>query len=210
MSHSVFLIDDDDAVRDALLTLFRGQGIRARGFSSGADFFANLPEATSACVITDVRMPDMDGGEVVRRLSELKGHAWPVIVITGYAEIPMAVQMMKVGVVDFIEKPFDPNRLLEVVDGCLRNLTVQDRERDARQAQIQRLQHLTERERQVFQSLVNGLSNKQIAMALELSPRTVEVYRAKVMDKMQADSVAALVRMGLTVLHDDQATALAV
>ena len=198
MIHSVFVIDDDDAVRDSLLTLLHIQGIRARGFSSGAQFFANLPEADFACVITDVRMPVMDGSEVVRRLAELKGHAWPVIVITGHAEVPLAVRMMKNGVLDFIEKPFDPNRLLEAVQGCLSHLADQTVEREARQATEQRMGQLTRRERQVFAALVEGRSNKQIALDLEISPRTVEIFRAKVMDKMQADSLSALVRMGLT------------
>lgn len=199
MIYSVFVIDDDDAVRDSLLILLRVQGIRTRGFASGADFFANLPEAASACVITDVRMPDMDGAEVVRRLAELKGHAWPVIVITGHAEVPMAVQMMKAGVIDFIEKPFDPNRLLEVVQGCLGHLSDLSIEREAREATEQRLRQLTPRELQVFRALVEGRSNKQIAIELEISPRTVEIFRAKVMDKMQAESLSALVRMGLSV-----------
>ncbi len=197
MTLSVFVIDDDDAVRDSLLTLLRIQGIRARGFASGAQFFANLPEAASACVITDVRMPDMDGSEVVRRLAELKGHAWPVIVITGHAEVPLAVEMMKNGVLDFIEKPFDPHRLLEVVQGCLTHLDGQTAEREARQATRHRLGQLTPRERQVFAALVEGRSNKEIAIDLEISPRTVEIFRAKVMDKMKADNLSALVRMGL-------------
>ena len=199
MTYSVFVIDDDDGVRDSLLTLLRVQGIRTRGFASGADFFANLPEAASACVITDVRMPDMDGAEVVRRLAELKGHAWPVIVITGHAEVPMAVQMMKAGVIDFIEKPFDPNRLLEAVQGCLGHLSDLSVEREAREATEQRLRQLTPRELQVFRALVEGKSNKQIAIELEISPRTVEIFRAKVMDKMQAPNLSALVRMGLSV-----------
>ena len=199
MTLSVFVIDDDDAVRDSLLTLLRVQGIRTRGFASGADFFANLPEAASACVITDVRMPDMDGTEVVRRLAELKGHAWPVIVITGHAEVPMAVQVMKAGVIAFIEKPFDPNRLLEAVQGCLGHLSDLSVEREAREATEQRLRQLTPRELQVFRALVEGKSNKQIAIELEISPRTVEIFRAKVMDKMQAPNLSALVRMGLSV-----------
>jgi len=197
MTLSVFVIDDDDAVRDSLLTLLRVESIRARGFASGAHFFANLPEAASACVITDVRMPDMDGSEVVRRLAELKGHAWPVIVITGHADVPLAVEMMKNGVLDFIEKPFDPPRLLEVVRGCLTHLAGQSIEREAREATEQRLGQLTPRERQVFAALVEGRSNKEIAIDLEISPRTVEIFRAKVMDKMQAESLSALVRMGL-------------
>lgn len=194
---TVLIAEDDEAVRDALLVLLRGEGIRARAFASGAELLANLPETDSACVITDVRMPDMDGIEVVRRLSELKGFAWPVIVITGHADVPMAVQMMKAGVVDFIEKPFDPNRLLEAVRGCLGHLSEREGERQTRQEIAERIAQLSQRENQVFRALVEGRSNKEIAADLEISPRTVEIFRAKVMSKMQAKTLSALVRMGL-------------
>ena len=195
--HSVFIIDDDAAVRDSLLMLLRGEGIRARGFASGVDFFNNLPEDATACVITDVRMPDMDGDEVVRRLAQLRGGAWPVIVITGHADVTMAVQMMKTGIVDFIEKPFDPERLIEAVRACLDRLDDLDVRQQARKATQMRLGRLTPREHQVFDALIAGLSNKEIALRLTISPRTVEVFRAKVMVKMEADSLSALVRMGL-------------
>ncbi|NJC39826.1 two-component system response regulator FixJ [Brevundimonas alba] len=197
--HSVFIIDDDEAVRDSLVTLLRGQGVRARAFVSGDDFFARLPETENACVITDIRMPGMDGAEVVRRIDDLRDGAWPVIVVTGHADVPMAVQLMKAGVVDFIEKPFDPNRLFETLKGCLGLLTDRvTRQEAARQAE-QRLRELTPRERQVFESLVEGRSNKEIALELNISPRTVEIFRAKVMTKMQAESLSALVRMGLSI-----------
>ena len=195
--HSVFIIDDDPGVRDSLLVLLRSEGIRARGFASGVDFFKNLPEDATACVITDVRMPDMEGGEVVRRLTQMRGHAWPVIVITGHADVPMAVQMMKAGVIDFIEKPFEPGRLIETVRGCLTQLNDVDHEQATRAAAELRLTRLTPRERQVFDALIHGHSNKAIALELDISPRTVEVFRAKVMTKMEADSLSALVRMGL-------------
>ena len=197
MSRSVFVIDDDPAVRDSLLTLLRADGIRARGFAGGTEFFAALPNDAAACVVTDVRMPGMDGAEVVRRLMELRGGAWPVIVITGHADVTMAVQMMKTGIVDFIEKPFDPERLIEAVRACLDRLDDLDVRQQARQATQMRLGRLTPREHQVFDALIAGLSNKEIALRLTISPRTVEVFRAKVMVKMEADSLSALVRMGL-------------
>jgi len=197
MEYSVFVIDDDFAMRDALLTVLRARGIRARGFASGVDFFANLPETEYACVVTDMRMPQMDGAEVVRRLAEVKGADWPVIVITGHAEVSMAVQMMKEGILDFIEKPFDPNRLIEAVEGCLGHLAGHDVSQEAREDADRRLALLTPRERQVFDALVDGLSNKQIALQLDISPRTVEIFRAKVMQKMQTDNLAALVRIGI-------------
>ncbi len=196
-SITVLIAEDDDAVRDALLVLLRSEGIRARAFASGAELLANLPETEAACVITDVRMPDMDGTEVVRRLAEMKGASWPVIVITGHADVPLAVQMMKAGVVDFIEKPFDPNRLLEAVRGCLGHLNESRNERVTRMEIQERIALLSLREHQVFRALVEGRSNKEIAAELAISPRTVEIFRAKVMSKMQAGSLSALVRMGL-------------
>ena len=140
----------------------------------------------------------MDGAEVVRRLAETRGAAWPVIVITGHADVPMVVQMMKAGIVDFIEKPFDPPRLIETVRGCQARLNDLNQEQGARAAIQVRLARLTPRERQVFDALIQGASNKEIALALDISPRTVEVFRAKVMAKMEADSLSALVRIGLT------------
>ncbi len=138
----------------------------------------------------------MGGAEIVRRLADLR-ETWPVIVITGHADVSMAVEMMKAGIVDFIEKPFDPARLVEVVKGCLAQLGDLDARQQARQQTRQRLARLTPRERQVFDALVAGASNKEMALNLKISPRTVEVFRAKVMTKMEADSLSALVRMGL-------------
>ena len=199
MTHSVFVIDDDQAMRDSLLMLLRGEGIRARGFASATAFLDALPEETSACVITDLRMPQMEGAELIRHLAVLRGDAWPVIVITGHADVPLAVQLMKAGVVDFIEKPFDPNRILEAVRGCLSILERQRVEREARGQTAARLDSLTPRERQVFDALIDGKSNKEIALILNISPRTVEIFRAKVMQKMQASSLSMLVRLGLSV-----------
>ena len=197
--HSVFVIDDDQAMRDSLLMLLRGEGIRARGFASAMQFLEQLPDDKSACVITDLRMPQIEGSELIQRLKALKGEAWPVIVITGHADVPLAVQLMKAGVVDFIEKPFDPNRILEAVRGCLSALARPGVESEAREQTAARLASLTPRERQVFDALIDGKSNKEIALALDISPRTVEIFRAKVMQKMQAQSLSMLVRLGLSV-----------
>ena len=197
--HSVFVIDDDQAMRDSLLMLLRGEGIRALGFASAMQFLEQLPDDKSACVITDLRMPQIEGSELIQRLKALKGEAWPVIVITGHADVPLAVQLMKAGVVDFIEKPFDPNRILEAVRGCLSALARQGVESEAREQTAARLASLTPRERQVFDALIDGKSNKEIALALDISPRTVEIFRAKVMQKMQAQSLSMLVRLGLSV-----------
>jgi len=195
--HSVFVIDDDPAMRDSLLMLLRGEGLRARAFSSATDFLEALPEDKTACVVTDLRMPQMEGTELIARLGALRGETWPIIVITGHADVPLAVQLMKAGVVDFIEKPFDPSRILESVRGCLASLDSRGAEREAREEAAGRLATLTPRERQVFDALIDGKSNKEIAIVLDISPRTVEIFRAKVMQKMQAGSLSALVRMGL-------------
>lgn len=197
MEYSVFVIDDDFSMRDSLLTVLRAKGIRARGFANGGDFFTHLPDAEYACIVTDMRMPEMDGAEVVRRLAESKGANWPVIVITGHAEVSMAVKMMKAGVFDFIEKPFDPSRLIAAVEGCFDHLAGHGLSREARADVARRFSLLTPRERQVFDALIEGMSNKQIALQLDISPRTVEIFRAKVMHKMQTDSLAGLVRIGI-------------
>ncbi|MDY6922648.1 MAG: response regulator [Pseudomonadota bacterium] len=200
--HSVFVIDDDDAVRDSILCLLRSQGVRTRAFASGIQFFENLPDVGSACVITDVRMPGMDGAEVVRRLRALKGDAWPIIVITGHAEVPLAVQLMKAGVVDYIEKPFEPNRLVEVVRGSfahMDNLLLQKAETDIAARRVARL---TPREREVFDALVQGRTNKHIANELQISPRTVEIFRARVMEKIEAETLSELIRTGLKATPD--------
>lgn len=195
--HSVFIIDDDPAMRDALVLMLRGAGYRARSFVSADDFLTNLPEDRSACVITDVRMPGLQGSELVGRLKSLRGDTWPVIVITGHGEVTLAVQLMKAGVVDFVEKPFDPQRMLDAVSICLASLTSLEAERIAREDAKARLNTLTPRERQVFDALIDGCSNKEIAQRLEISPRTVEIFRAKVMTKMQAANLSTLVRIGM-------------
>ncbi len=195
--HSVFIIDDDPAMRDALVLMLRGAGYRARSFVSADDFLDNLPEDRSACVITDVRMPGLQGSELVGRLKSLRGDTWPVIVITGHGEVTLAVQLMKAGVVDFVEKPFDPQRMLDSVSSCLASLTSLEAERIAREDAKARLDTLTPRERQVFDALIDGCSNKEIAQRLEISPRTVEIFRAKVMTKMQAANLSTLVRIGM-------------
>ena len=196
--HSVFVVDDDQAMRDSLL-LLRGEGIRARGFASAALFLEALPDERAACIITDLRMPQIEGAELIQRLRVLRGDTWPVIVITGHADVPLAVHLMKAGVVDFIEKPFDPHRILEAVRGCLSTLERHGAESEAREQTSSRLATLTPRERQVFDALIDGKSNKEIALILDISPRTVEIFRAKVMQKMQATSLSMLVRLGLSV-----------
>ncbi|WP_297804704.1 response regulator [uncultured Brevundimonas sp.] len=204
MTPSVFIIDDDAGMRDSLVTLLRSQGIRCRAFAGGADFFRNPPQDETACVVTDLRMPEIDGAEVVRRISETRGAAWPILVITAHADVPMAVSLMKQGVTDFIEKPFDPQRLIESVRGCLSRLDQVGEHQRNTQAAREKFERLTPRELQVFDALIEGLSNKAIAQSLNISPRTVEVFRAKVMQKMEAESLSDLIKAGLLLRNEDQ------
>jgi len=192
----VYLIDDDEAARESLSFLLRTAGLDVRTYDSAVAFLREMPDLRSACVITDVRMPDMSGIDLLRHLRELKIDV-PVIVITGHADVPLAVEAMKVGATEFLEKPFDDDAML----ACIRTALDEQQRKDkvqANRAEVeQRLATLSNRERNVLDGLVKGLANKQIAFAHGISPRTVEIYRANLMTKMQAASVSDLVRMAL-------------
>jgi two-component system response regulator FixJ len=192
----VHIIDDDVDVRQSLAFLLSTEGHAVRVHDSALAFLKALPGAQDGCVITDIRMPDMDGLELQRRLNELKA-GFPVIIMTGHGDVSLAVTAMKAGAVDFIEKPFDDEALLSAVRTALARHAM-DSEREARLAAVQgRLAGLSPREREVLQGLVAGKANKMIAYDLGISARTVEVHRANVMTKMQADSLSELVRMVL-------------
>jgi two-component system, LuxR family, response regulator FixJ len=194
----VCVIDDDDALRDSLTFLLRTAHIDVVSFASAAAFLDALADTHASCVITDVRMPDMSGIDLLRRLKELKIDV-PVIVITGHGDVPMAVEAMKGGACDFLEKPFDDEVMLASVRGAMKR---QDGEakRNSSRAEIEnKLATLSNRERDVLGGLVAGRANKQIAYDLGISPRTVEIYRANLMNKMHAGSLSELVRMALMV-----------
>ena len=192
----VHVIDDDADVRQSLAFLLTAAGLTVRMHDSAVSFLDVLPEIKDGCVVTDVRMPGMDGLELQRRLRQLKAKL-PVIVMTGHGDVPLAVEAMKSGAVDFIEKPFEDETLLSAIRSALAR-QAQASDRDARATAIQqRIAKLSEREREVLDRLVAGKANKVIAFELGISPRTVEVYRANVMTKMQADSLSELVRMAL-------------
>jgi two-component system response regulator FixJ len=194
----VHVVDDDLAVRQSLSFLLASDGLPVRLHESALAFLDAMTETATGCIVTDVRMPGIDGIELLRRL-KARGFGLPVIVMTGHADVPMAVEAMKEGAVDFIEKPFDDDLFLAAVRSALR-LQEQHAQRDAQIAEVQaRLQGLSERERQVLGGLVAGKANKVIAYDLGISPRTVEIYRANVMTKMQAGSLSELVRMALVV-----------
>jgi two-component system response regulator FixJ len=195
-SIAVHVIDDDEAVRQSLAFLLRANEIEVQTYDSGTAFLGVAPQLKSGCIITDVRMPEISGIELLRRLKELKIFL-PVIVITGHGDVPLAVEAMKFGAADFLEKPFDDEILLSAVRAAL-NRQDSDSKRQAERAAIDdRLAALSNREREVLEGLVAGRANKQIAFDLGISPRTVEIYRANLMTKMQAASLSELVRMAL-------------
>jgi two-component system, LuxR family, response regulator FixJ len=193
----VHVIDDDEAVRDSLAFLLRANEIEVQTYESGTVFLAAAAGLKAGCVVTDVRMPEINGIELLRRLKELKV-LLPVIVITGHGDVPLAVEAMKFGAADFLEKPFDDDILLAAVRAALNRQDSEGKRQAERTAIDDRLAALSNREREVLEGLVAGRANKQIAFDLGISPRTVEIYRANLMTKMQAASLSELVRMALT------------
>src|SRR5512140_2140378 len=193
----IYVIDDDDAVRQSLEFLLKTAGITVRSFESGKAFLEVLPEIRSGCIITDVRMPEITGIDLLRRVKEINPFL-PVIVSTGHGDISLAVEAMKIGAVDFLEKPFDDDLLLAAVRAAL-SYDADIGKRKAELADIHdKLAALSNRERQVLEGLVVGNANKTIAFDLGISPRTVEIYRANLMTKMSANSLSDLVRMAMT------------
>ncbi len=192
----IHIIDDDVSVRESMGVLLRSAGFRVRTYESGAAFLQSFPQAAFGCIITDVRMSDVSGIELLRRLKDL-GNKMPVIVMTGHGDVPLAVEAMKIGAADFFQKPFDADQMITAVRAAL-GASEKDADRDAEKAELhERLASLSPREREVLQGLVAGHPNKVIASDLGISPRTVEVYRANVMTKMKSSSLSELVRMAL-------------
>ena len=194
----VHVIDDDEALRDSLAFLLRTADLEVMSHASAAAFLDALPLTGLTCIITDVRMPGLSGIDLLRRVKEL-GIEVPVIVITGHGDVPLAVEAMRFGAVDFLEKPFDDEILLQSVRAALRQQAGAAKRQSERAEIENRLAALSPRERDVLGGLVAGRANKQIAFELGISPRTVEIYRANLMDKMQAGSLSDLVRMALIV-----------
>jgi two-component system, LuxR family, response regulator FixJ len=192
----VHVIDDDEAVRQALAFQLGSAGIDVRTYESAAVFLEVAPEVQTGCIITDVRMPELSGIDLLRRLRALNLPV-PVIVITAHGDIPLAVEAMRLGATDFLEKPFEDEVLLASVRSAL-DKGDRDQKRQAERNKIEgRLAALSNRERDVLRGLVAGHANKQIAYDLGISPRTIETYRANLMIKMQAGSLSDLVRMAL-------------
>ena len=193
---TVFVVDDDDATLDSLVMLLRSDGLTVRGFRSPHDFIADFDIEFRGCVVTDLHMPGMDGIELIRAL-RTAGSILPVIVITGHADVGRAVDAMKAGAADLIEKPFEGQLILRVIRGRLEENDAAIDAGAMRNRVLRRMESLTVRERQVLEMIVGGASNKVIAARLEISPRTVEIYRANVMSKMRANSLSELIRITL-------------
>jgi two-component system, LuxR family, response regulator FixJ len=193
----IYIVDDDEAVRQSMEFLLKTAGLKAQTFESARAFFEILPQVHSGCVITDVRMPEITGIDLLKKVKEVNPDL-PVIVITGHGDIALAVDAMKIGAMDFLEKPFDDDHLLASV----RTALDRDKESAKRHTELaeiqQKLAVLSNRERQVLDGLVAGHPNKTIAFDLGISPRTVEIYRANLMTKMAANSLSDLVRMAMT------------
>ncbi|HEY8616326.1 response regulator FixJ [Phenylobacterium sp.] len=192
----VHVIDDDEAMRESLSFLLDSAGIRARTYESAVAFLQQLDGLEPGCIVTDVRMPEMNGLELVRRLKE-RGVQQPVIVITGHGDVPLAVEAMKAGVIDFLEKPFDDEALLQAVRSALDAREREDQQHGEKRRFEAMLEGLSPREQEVLRGVIAGKPNKVIAYDLGISPRTVEVYRANVMTKTGASGLSELVRMAL-------------
>jgi len=192
----VDVVEDDAAMRDALLLLLTSTGIQARGFASAEEFLRSDGHTGCACLLTDVRLPGMDGLSLYRHLLAL-GAEPAVVMITGHGDIAMAVAALKAGAADFVEKPFDPAVLLDSMRATLHQASDIRRRRAAAGETERRLQALTDREREILELLVQGHANKTVAAKLGISTRTAEHHRANIMDKMGAGSLSQLLKMAL-------------
>src|ERR1700682_3785367 len=192
----VYVIDDDEAMRDSLDFMLGAADFHVTLFESAHNFLDTRSSIEFGCVVSDVRMPGIDGIELLKRL-KASPSLFPVLIMTGHGDVPLAVEAMKLGAMDFLEKPFEDDRLIGMIEAALKKA-----EPDAKAEGItidiaSRVASLTPRERQVMEGLIAGLSNKQIARDYNISPRTIEVYRANVMTKMQANNLSELVRLAM-------------
>ena len=192
----VHIVDDDDAMRDSLKWLLESRGLEVDLYPSGEAFLAAFNRDFCGCLVLDVRMPGMNGLELYEQLRS-RDSTLPVIFITGHGDVPMAVSALKKGAADFIEKPFNDQDMLRLIESCLKQDSARAAERAENASVAQRLQSLTQREREVLGLIVAGKLNKQIADELGISIKTVEVHRSRVMEKMGANSVAELVQLVL-------------
>lgn len=192
----VYVIDDDEAMRDSLNFLLDSAHYKVTLFETALAFLDALPGLEFGCVVSDVRMPGLDGIELLKRMKA--GHStFPILIMTGHGDVPLAVEAMKLGAVDFLEKPFEDDRLVAMIETAIHEAEPAARSEALTQDIAARIASLSPRERQVMDGLIAGLSNKLIARDYDISPRTIEVYRANVMTKMQANSLSELVRLAM-------------
>ena len=202
----VHIVDDEEAVRNSLAFLLTSAGFAVRVHQNAADFLAIAPAISNGCLVTDLRMPGIDGIELLRRLKALDAML-PAIMVTGHGDIQMAVEAMKNGAIDFIEKPFSDDVLIESITRAAERAAQQTQSAATTEQVRQRIATLSDRERQMLRGVVAGNPNKTIAAELGISPRTVEVYRAGLMAKMQARSLPDLVRMVMGIEFDHRGSA---
>jgi two-component system response regulator FixJ len=193
---TVYVIDDDEAMRDSLNFLLESADFNVTLFETAQNFLDVLPSLEFGCVISDVRMPGIDGIEMLKRMKAGQS-TFPILIMTGHGDVPLAVEAMKLGAVDFLEKPFEDDRLIGMIDAAIRQAEPAAKSEAITHEIAARVATLSPRERQVMDGLIAGLSNKLIAREYDISPRTIEVYRANVMTKMQANSLSELVRLAM-------------
>lgn len=197
----IFVVDDDDAVRESLKALLETEGLSVETYASGQAFLDAYDPSRRGCLLLDVRMPDMTGLELQQKLAA-RPHKLSIIIITGHGDVPMAVNAMKAGAVDFIEKPYSDETILGSVNNAIESGAPGAGKGTAVEETASRIALLSPRERQVLDQLIIGHQNKMIAYELGISPRTVEIHRSRVMAKMQAKNLPQLVRMALTAGND--------
>jgi two-component system response regulator FixJ len=192
----VYVIDDDAAMRDSLEFLLDSSGFDVTLFDAAQDFLDALPGLSFGCVVSDVRMPGIDGIELLKHMKAADSR-FPILIMTGHGDVPLAVEAMKLGAVDFLEKPFEDERLTTMIESAIRQAEPAARSEAVTREIVAKIATLSPRERQVMDGLMAGLSNKLIAREYDISPRTIEVYRANVMTKMGASSLSELVRLAM-------------
>ena len=192
----IHVVEDDEAMRDSIVELLKDGGYTVHAYTRAEELLARGGAIEPGCIVSDVRMPGMDGLTLLRRL-RAGGSTMPLMLITGHGDVSMAVTAMKAGAIDFLEKPFEADELLAAIETALRNFPSNNNKAEDAESSRQRLQKLTSREREVLEQLVTGRSNKEIAARLGISPRTVEFHRAHVVEKLDAKGLPELVRIWL-------------
>jgi len=193
---TIHIVDDEDAVRTSLATLLEIHGFSTRVYGSGGEFLNSVDPAATGCALIDLKMPGLDGIGLLRKMAESNIRV-PVVMMTGFGEVATAVKAMKAGAADFLEKPLDETELLTILNRIVSNSQESAELEQQREQGQRRLGRLTERERDVFNGLVVGKTNKGIALDLGISPRTVETHRARIMEKLEASTLSDIIRLAL-------------